>query len=106
MHAKAADTHVTVLSGSSKRDAALAPHPQDQVAPQGTRDHPQHFRDIRVACFDRDPFASCLPMRTIMLRQNVEELIGRCFEWFVAGEDRKGEVVLVPPRLPVNAPVP
>ncbi|WP_276312091.1 hypothetical protein [Paracoccus siganidrum] len=41
-----------------------------------------------------------------MLRQNVEELIGRCFEWFVAGEDRKGEVVLVPPRLPVNAPVP
>lgn len=63
------------------------------------RDHPELFSGIRVACFDWDPFASCLPIETIMLRQDVEGLIGRCFDWFDAGQERAGELVLVPPRV-------
>ncbi|MBO0903767.1 LacI family DNA-binding transcriptional regulator [Jiella sonneratiae] len=33
-----------------------------------------------LACFDWDPFAASLPLPVLMMRQNVEELISRCFE--------------------------
>lgn len=66
------------------------------------RDRPDLFRGIRVACFDWDPFASCLPIETIMLRQDVEGLILRCFEWFDSDHERAGELVMVPPRLVFN----
>lgn len=68
------------------------------------RDHPDHFAGLRVACFDWDPFAACLPIDTIMLRQNVEGLIDRCFEWFDVGVDRAGEIVMVPPQLAIEDP--
>lgn len=66
------------------------------------RDHPELFKSIRVACFDWDPFASCLPIETIMLRQDVEGLIHGCFDWFDTDQDRAGELIMVPPRLVFN----
>lgn len=63
------------------------------------REAPERFAGVRVACFDWDPFAFCLPIETTMLRQDVEGLIARCFEWFDAGEDRTGEMVMVAPQL-------
>lgn len=66
------------------------------------RDHQDQFKGIRVACFDWDPFASCLPIETIMLRQNVEGLISECFGWFDAGQGRDGELAMVPPQLVLN----
>lgn len=68
------------------------------------RDHPERFAGLRVACFDWDPFAACLPIDTIMLRQDVEGLIDRCFEWFDTGIDRAGEIVMVPPQLAIEDP--
>jgi LacI family fructose operon transcriptional repressor len=68
------------------------------------RDGRDAFGAVRVACFDWDPFASCLPIKTIMLRQNVEAMIARCFDWFDHGEDRRGEVVMVPPQMPSVGP--
>lgn len=64
--------------------------------------HAGGFTAARVACFDWDPFAACLPIDTIMLRQDVETLIARCFSWFDANEDRNGEIEIVPARIVVD----
>lgn len=66
------------------------------------RNDPGLFEGVRVACFDWDPFAACLPIDSFMLRQNVEGLIASCFQWFDAGEERRGELVMVAPRLMVD----
>jgi len=66
------------------------------------RDRPDLARNVRVACFDWDPFAACLPVKTIMLRQDVENLIKVCFSWFDGKDDRAGEVSVVPPRLIID----
>ncbi|WP_417241128.1 LacI family DNA-binding transcriptional regulator [Celeribacter halophilus] len=68
------------------------------------RDYPSHFSGLRVACFDWDPFAACLPIDTIMLRQDVEGLIDTCFEWFDAGVERAGEIVMLPPQITIEDP--
>lgn len=66
----------------------------------------QHHTDrlpaARVACFDWDPFAACLPFDTIMLRQDVETLIARCFAWFDGTEDRDGQIEVIPARIVVD----
>lgn len=58
--------------------------------------------DLRVACFDWDPFAACLPIETIMLRQDVETLIARCFAWFDGTALRDGEIEVVPAKVVVD----
>ncbi|WP_319519893.1 LacI family DNA-binding transcriptional regulator [uncultured Martelella sp.] len=70
------------------------------------RDRPDLAGNIRVACFDWDPFAACLPVKSIMLRQDVENLIKVCFSWFDGEDERAGEVSVVPPRLIIDAPGP
>lgn len=66
------------------------------------RDRPDLAGNVRVACFDWDPFAACLPVKTIMLRQDVENLIKVCFSWFDGDNGRAGEVSVVPPRLIID----
>ncbi|RNF35889.1 LacI family DNA-binding transcriptional regulator [Paracoccus methylarcula] len=66
------------------------------------RINPSLFEGARIASFDWDPFAACLPIDAVMLRQDVEGLIARCFEWFDASEERAGEMVFVTPRLMVD----
>ncbi|MFV0493390.1 MAG: substrate-binding domain-containing protein [Pseudorhodobacter sp.] len=66
------------------------------------RDHPEGFSGVRVACFDWDPFAFCLPIETIMLRQDVEGLIAHCFDWFDASQSRAGEITMVAPQFATN----
>ena len=61
--------------------------------------HTDELPAVRVACFDWDPFAACLPFDTIMLRQDVEMLIARCFAWFDGTEDRDGQIEVVPARI-------
>lgn len=65
-------------------------------------DHADTLRAARVACFDWDPFAACLPFDTIMLRQDVEMLISRCFAWFDGTEDRDGQIEIVPARIVID----
>lgn len=67
-------------------------------------DHPELVRHVRLACFDWDPFAACLPLDTIMLRQDMEKMIQTCFEWFDDNAERAGEVVVIPPRLVIGDP--
>ena len=66
--------------------------------------YPERVRHARLACFDWDPFAACLPLDTIMLRQDMEKMIQTCFEWFDDGAERAGEVVIIPPRLVIGNP--
>lgn len=68
------------------------------------REHPEWVRDVRLACFDWDPFAACLPLDTIMLRQDMERMISTCFDWFDGEDERAGEIVVIPPRLVVGDP--
>ena len=70
------------------------------------RDRPDLASNVRVACFDWDPFAACLPVKTLMLRQDVENLIKVCFAWFDGEEERAGEISVVPPRLIIDDPGP
>lgn len=68
------------------------------------REHPEWAHRVRLACFDWDPFAACLPLDTIMLRQDVERMISTCFDWFDGDQERAGEIVVVPARLVVGDP--
>ncbi|PZX13775.1 LacI family transcriptional regulator [Palleronia aestuarii] len=55
-----------------------------------------------LACFDWDPLAACLPLPIIMLRQNVEALIGACFDRFAADGDETGGLMLIPPSVALD----
>ncbi|WP_129139361.1 LacI family DNA-binding transcriptional regulator [Modicisalibacter coralii] len=66
--------------------------------------HPELVRHVRLACFDWDPFAACLPLDTVMLRQDMETMIATCFEWFDRADERTGEVAVIPPRLMIGDP--
>ncbi|MFV0333704.1 MAG: LacI family DNA-binding transcriptional regulator [Tropicimonas sp.] len=54
---------------------------------------------LRLGCFDWDPFAACLPLTRALLRQDVEGLSRACFDWYDAGEARLGEVVMISPQV-------
>lgn len=63
------------------------------------RSHGDRIGAPRIACFDWDPFAACLPLPTVMLRQDVEALVGACFDWFGGTSDRTGEIEIVPAQM-------
>jgi LacI family fructose operon transcriptional repressor len=54
-----------------------------------------------LSCFDWDPFAASLPLPTIMMRQNVEELIEQSFAILDGTVPHSPEPVVVPPTLEV-----
>ncbi|MFV0360342.1 LacI family DNA-binding transcriptional regulator [Tropicimonas sp.] len=55
-----------------------------------------------IACFDWDPFAACLPVPVVMMRQNVAALTAACFDYLDSTEGRKGEEVMIAPELAVT----
>jgi LacI family transcriptional regulator, fructose operon transcriptional repressor len=57
--------------------------------------------DMIVCCFDWDPFAAALPLRVIMLRQDIERLIGEAFHLLDAKPGETPALVLIPPTLSV-----
>lgn len=52
-----------------------------------------------IVCFDWDPFAASLPVPILMMRQNVEELVGRCFDILDGASGSDDEMVVVAPTL-------
>ena len=66
------------------------------------RAHGDRLGTPRVACFDWDPFAACLPLPSVMLRQDVEALVSACFAWFGGGQERIGEIEMVPAHLALD----
>lgn len=66
------------------------------------REHGEGMGRPRVACFDWDPLAACLPLPIIMLRQDVEAMIGACFDRFAAPEDGDTGLRMIPPRIALD----
>lgn len=63
------------------------------------RDRPGVARGSVVACFDWDPFAACLPVPIVMMRQDVEALMEACFEVFDRAQMPRTGMVVIPPRI-------
>jgi LacI family fructose operon transcriptional repressor len=58
-------------------------------------------RNTVLCCFDWDPFAASLPLPTIMMRQNVEGLIGQSFAIFDGAISGTPDPVVVQPTLEI-----
>lgn len=58
-------------------------------------------RDTTLCCFDWDPFAAALPLPTIMMRQNVEGLIERCFAILDGVVSETADPIIVQPTLEI-----
>ena len=63
---------------------------------------PETARDCVVACFDWDPFAACLPLPVLMMRQDVAALTAACFDYLDSKANRKGEEIMIAPELAVT----
>ncbi|MFV0334341.1 MAG: substrate-binding domain-containing protein [Tropicimonas sp.] len=64
--------------------------------------NPEAAQDCVVACFDWDPFAACLPLPVVMMRQNVAALTAACFDYLDAKTGQKGGEVMIAPELAVT----
>ncbi|MFD2237582.1 LacI family DNA-binding transcriptional regulator [Aureimonas populi] len=54
-----------------------------------------------LACFDWDPFAASLPVPIAMMRQDVDRLIGACFELIEREEPCEAAMITVEPTLEI-----
>jgi LacI family fructose operon transcriptional repressor len=52
-----------------------------------------------IGCYDWDPFATCLSFPLLMVRQDVEAMIGEAFKIIDSGVFERGKVIEIKPRL-------